>query len=1359
MLRKTLLAATLIATPVVSAAIPFPTPTPTVLTPTWTATQLVATPTASASVPTLTATIASPTPTVTPSAVPDLIVNTLADHDDGSCTVVDCTLREAINAANSQAGPQTIGFSVTGTILLAVALGPLSTIAEAVTIDGPGADNLTVDANGTGSVLIVNTGVTADISGLTLMGGQSAVDGGGGILNRGILTLSQMMISGNTAIYGGGIYNPSGTLAISSSTIRGNDTFYYGSGIWNDGGVLTLTDATVSNNNAGGYRTGGIVSTGGHATLTNSTVNGNISTNQGAGGILNWAASLTLINSTVSGNIGSGYGGGISNVYSGAVTLTNSTVSGNGDTSVPGGGILNDSGTTTLRSTIVANNSPADCFGAIATLGHNLASDASCAFGGAGDMNSTNPLLDPLANNGGPTETHALQPGSPAIDAGDNSGCPIDDQRGVARPYNGICDIGAYEYTVAPPTPTVTPSAATTDTQSQTPTPSATPTATESATATPSATPTTTESATPTTTESASPTASETPTLVPTATATPTATPTLTAVPTATATTTDTASATATSSPTEKATATSTSTPLATSTATSVQVFTATATSTRTATPTRTPPPAACDLAITKTINPSLAPVGSQVTVTLSVTNLGFGVCPPPITVQDLPQAFGVVLIAPVVVNPPLGFQCIIGGTSPFGFHCTNQGPPLFSHQTVTFTVNGQVLAPPGTSIQNCGTVTNQSDTYPPNNQACTTMNVFLPTPTRTRTVTPTPTITSTSTPSATSTATSVQVFTATATSTRTATPTRTPPPAACDLAITKTINPSLAPVGSQVTVTLSVTNLGFGVCPPPITVQDLPQAFGVVLIAPVVVNPPLGFQCIIGGTSPFGFHCTNQGPPLFSHQTVTFTVNGQVLAPPGTSIQNCGTVTNQSDTYPPNNQACTTMNVFLPTPTRTRTVTPTPTITSTSTPSATSTATSVQVFTATATSTRTATPTRTPPPAACDLAITKTINPSLAPVGSQVTVTLSVTNLGFGVCPPPITVQDLPQAFGVVLIAPVVVNPPLGFQCIIGGTSPFGFHCTNQGPPLFSHQTVTFTVNGQVLAPPGTSIQNCGTVTDQSDTNPANNQACTTVNVGPPAPTRTATPTRTVTNTSTATPTATPTNTPVNPCPGTPADGTTCDAGTDSPQTMIFIGGTCVPCAAATSAAPRFVDNCNGTITDRQTCLVWEKKDDAGGLHDKDNTYQWCLDADNNGQCDSPGFPPDGGAFSVFIAGLNSAGFAGHHDWRLPNEDGRNGSGPNELESILALPFQCSVGPPCVDTAFNTNCGVNSDGNGGCTVDGAASTQECSCTQAVLDDEYWSATTAYFPTIAWEVVFSSGHAGPNVKTTSLYVRAVRGGL
>ena len=213
--------------------------------------------------------------------------------------------------------------------------------------------------------------------------------------------------------------------------------------------------------------------------------------------------------------------------------------------------------------------------------------------------------------------------------------------------------------------------------------------------------------------------------------------------------------------------------------------------------------------------------------------------------------------------------------------------------------------------------------------------------------------------------------------------------------------------------------------------------------------------------------------------------------------------------------------------------------------------------------------------------------------------------------------------------------------------------------------------------------------------------------------------------------------------CGGTPqSDGTTCDAGTDAAQTQICTSGTCGGCTANLSASPRFVDNGNGTITDRYTCLVWEKKDQSGGIHDWGNTYTWST-GDNN---------PDGTAFTTFLATLNmGSGFAGHHDWRLPSEDGQNppNTGPKELESILAAPYPCTgKSNPCVDVAFNTNCMAS------CSATGASS---CSCTQSNF---YWSATTyAGNPYDAWGVYFTSGYVGIDVKTGNLYVRAVRGGL
>jgi hypothetical protein len=169
-------------------------------------------------------------------------------------------------------------------------------------------------------------------------------------------------------------------------------------------------------------------------------------------------------NSTLSGNravrccvqhfcIG-GNGGAVFN-NGGHLTINNSTLSGN-SAGLYGGGIYN-AGTTTLQNSIVANSpSGGNCSGSTLTShGYNLSSDSTCNFKGPGDLNNTDPMLGPLQNNGGPTQTMALPSGSPAIDAGNPSGCTDGnghllktDQRGKPRPDpedTGGCDIGAYE--------------------------------------------------------------------------------------------------------------------------------------------------------------------------------------------------------------------------------------------------------------------------------------------------------------------------------------------------------------------------------------------------------------------------------------------------------------------------------------------------------------------------------------------------------------------------------------------------------------------------------------------------------------------------------------------------------------------------------------------------------------------------------------------------------------------------------------------------------------------------------------------------------------------------------------------------
>jgi hypothetical protein len=318
-----------------------------------------------------------------------------------------------------------------------------------VTISGPGAKNLAVDGNARSRVFYVNPGKTVTIDGLTVANGYND-QGGGGIRNEdATVTVSNCTISGNSATTpGGGISNEGGgiaTLTITNSTISGNSAAD-GGGIYNaasgagGGATLTVTNSTISGNSA--YEGGGIFNDAyeGHATvtITNSTLSGNSATNNG-GGIYSVA--------------GSAFSSGDS-----IVTVSNSTISDNSAPSV-GGGIYNAAynasiaGVETGNTIFDAGSSGENIFnsaGTVTSLGYNVSSDDGGGFlTGAGDQINTDPLLGPLQNNGGPTFTHALLPGSPAIDAGDPNFTPppFYDQRGPGylRVVNGRIDKGAFE--------------------------------------------------------------------------------------------------------------------------------------------------------------------------------------------------------------------------------------------------------------------------------------------------------------------------------------------------------------------------------------------------------------------------------------------------------------------------------------------------------------------------------------------------------------------------------------------------------------------------------------------------------------------------------------------------------------------------------------------------------------------------------------------------------------------------------------------------------------------------------------------------------------------------------------------------
>jgi Right handed beta helix region len=311
---------------------------------------------------------------------------------------------------------------------------------------------------------IVIPGGTVAISN-TLLTNNVAEYAGTMLIYSGSVTLSNSTISGNRGqggeTVGGNLIN-TGTLAIINSTISGNTGTFSAGGIDNFG-TLTITSSTISGN--GGQTAGGIENYG-TAMVSNSTISGNGSGM--AGGIQN-SGTLTVSNSTISENTGGDFAGGIANVagydHDANVVLINCTIvdnrsSGNflrsGNQLYSGRETGTGNATIQLRNTIISgdDSSPnffADVGGSFVSRDHNLSSDNANGFlTGSGDLINVNPLLGPLQDNGGPTQTMALLPGSPAIDAGDNSLVPsgvTSDQRGAGfnRIADGTVDIGAFE--------------------------------------------------------------------------------------------------------------------------------------------------------------------------------------------------------------------------------------------------------------------------------------------------------------------------------------------------------------------------------------------------------------------------------------------------------------------------------------------------------------------------------------------------------------------------------------------------------------------------------------------------------------------------------------------------------------------------------------------------------------------------------------------------------------------------------------------------------------------------------------------------------------------------------------------------
>jgi hypothetical protein len=374
-------------------------------------------------------------------AAPITVTNT-NDSGPGS-------LRQALAVAHDG---DSITFAVSGTIMLTS--GGLG-VFKNVTISGPGANQLSIDGNQSPTQPVFSVSAIATISGLTIRNSAYGIDNFGGALTVRNCVISDNAFSGisiTTEEFG------VVTATILSTTVIGNSQGGVSSvpNIFSGGATVTITDCTISGNFSapGG---GGIFGTHTFLTVANSTISGN-STPRNGGGI-SVSGGLVIENSTISGNSAGTSGGGI---YGGA-TVENSTISGN-SAGTSAGGIYNNSSLIVRNAILDAGASGENIFndgGTVTSLGYNLSSDDGGGYlTGPGDQINTDPLLSPLQNNGGPTLTHALLPGSPAIDAGDPnfSPPPFNDQRGCSfdRVFNDRIDIGSFE-TQPPHRPCSTP--------------------------------------------------------------------------------------------------------------------------------------------------------------------------------------------------------------------------------------------------------------------------------------------------------------------------------------------------------------------------------------------------------------------------------------------------------------------------------------------------------------------------------------------------------------------------------------------------------------------------------------------------------------------------------------------------------------------------------------------------------------------------------------------------------------------------------------------------------------------------------------------------------------------------------------
>ena len=429
-----------------------------------------------------------------PAFAVDFSVNSSLDAGDvlpgdGVCQSANgsCTFRAAVQETNVLSGADTISFAFLGPTVITLSGGDV-VINDDLVISGSKmpSDIRLVGSGSTRVLTILRSGISVTVRGLTISNGFAggSSNGGGVFVQSANLSLENVVVRDNIAgANGGGVYSGTGVFRfINSSAINNLAQGNGGGGGLSYGGNGSLIQRSVISGNQAPRGGGGVEISGGTSTILETTIENN-STNGGGGGVLALFSTATINRSTIANNTAYRSGGGVALPY-GNVTLINSTVSGNRATNGGGGGInTGENGTVgyiTVRSSTVVNNTALYSGGVtggfaqsvsignsilsanvalngpnilseFTSLGGNLVSDRS---GSSGYLTSdlpdgTNPMLGPLANNGGPTRTHALLPGSPAINSGSNGGGAdlATDQRGkgFSRFVDGTIDVGSFE--------------------------------------------------------------------------------------------------------------------------------------------------------------------------------------------------------------------------------------------------------------------------------------------------------------------------------------------------------------------------------------------------------------------------------------------------------------------------------------------------------------------------------------------------------------------------------------------------------------------------------------------------------------------------------------------------------------------------------------------------------------------------------------------------------------------------------------------------------------------------------------------------------------------------------------------------